>query len=117
MTDALTIRAAARRLGHSARWLRNLIGTGHLSAAAGSRIPIADLVKLQESARVSAARSCASLGTGLRDHVTVPIAASGLGRGREWVETRIRSGDLEGFRWSQTDVTVSLQSLLRMPNH
>lgn len=47
-----------------------------------------------------------------RQHLKVPDAASRLGHTDRWIKERIKDGQLEGFRWSANDITVSLESVL-----
>lgn len=47
-----------------------------------------------------------------RQHIPAMDAAKRLGHGRRWLFNRIRDGQLEGFKHSQNDVTVSLESIV-----
>jgi len=47
-----------------------------------------------------------------RHHLTVADAAKRMGHGPRWVKDRIKHGELEGFRWSPTNLTVSLESIV-----
>lgn len=49
-----------------------------------------------------------------RDHVSITKAADILGHSIKWVRKKIEAGELEAFKWSATDVTVSLQSLIEL---
>lgn len=47
-----------------------------------------------------------------RNHLTVADAAKRLGHRPRWVKERVKRGDLEGFRWSATDMTISVESIV-----
>jgi len=49
-----------------------------------------------------------------RTHLRVDEAAQRLGHSAKWVRSRIADGSLEGFKWSRRDVTVSLESIVRL---
>lgn len=49
---------------------------------------------------------------GPRTHLKVADAAKRLGHRRRWVLARIEDGQLEGFKHSRRDVTVSLESII-----
>lgn len=46
-----------------------------------------------------------------RHHLTVTDAAKRMGHSARWVKERIKRGELEGFRWSAVDMTVSCESI------
>lgn len=46
-----------------------------------------------------------------RHHLSLAQAAERLGHSVRWLRERARRGELEVFRWSPTDVTVSLESV------
>lgn len=47
-----------------------------------------------------------------RNHLTVADAARRLGHRPRWVKERVKRGELEGFRWSPTDMTISIESIV-----
>lgn len=51
-----------------------------------------------------------------RNHLSVRDAAARMGHCTRWVRERIKSGDLEGFKWARLDVTVSLESIVAFEN-
>lgn len=46
-----------------------------------------------------------------RHHLSIADAAKRMGHCARWVKERIKRGELEGFRWSATNLTVSLESI------
>ncbi|MBK8002310.1 MAG: hypothetical protein IPK15_27375 [Verrucomicrobia bacterium] len=47
-----------------------------------------------------------------RNHLTVAEAAQRLGHRPRWVKERVKRGELEGLRWSPTDMTISIESIV-----
>lgn len=47
-----------------------------------------------------------------RTHISATEAAKRLGHGRRWLYARIAAGDLEAFKHSATDITVSVESIV-----
>jgi hypothetical protein len=46
-------------------------------------------------------------------HLSVQEVANRLGHCTRWVRQRVRDGQLEGYRWSRTDMTISEESVVR----
>lgn len=46
-------------------------------------------------------------------HLSVLEVAQRLGHCTRWVRQRVRDGQLEGYRWSRTDMTITEESVAR----
>lgn len=47
-----------------------------------------------------------------RTHLSAADACKRLGHGRRWLFGKIKAGELEAFKHSATDITVSLESIV-----
>jgi hypothetical protein len=51
--------------------------------------------------------------TSPRTHIKMKAACLRLGHGHKWIQKRIADGLLEGYKHGRTDVTISLESIVR----